>query len=481
MIGNCPKLHRKLPAYLPSQVKLAIRRYPRVAYSVMSLPYLLDHNIEDCNKMIPRSMVDLTSRTTLRIKSLSDLTCLADGFEQFPGALNHLILSQCTGLTSLWHKGKEELHRLVSLERLCIESCPKLVSFPETCLWSTLTRLWLRDFPLLKDLPCCIMRHGELTGCFLDLESKHALYSHAFQEGEFRVRLSSLPEGLIQVGNDTIASHLEHLEIIGFQSLARFPQGRLPTNLKMLKILDCLELEPFSDEMLPDNASLEYFDIWNSSTLINLPDSLNNLSCLTELKLSSCWDLKYFPETGLSLPNLRSLDIISCVSLKSLPNQMQNLTYLQYFTVCNCPSMCFLRRGLPPNLLLLEIWDCKDLKEPVSNWNLHTLTSLEDLRIAGGEEMVSFPDEDCLFPTTLVSIYITKLHNLEFLSKELRNLFCLKSINCPKLRYLEGSPATLGRLCIRNCSRLEDKCSREKGKYWPMIAPIPCVEINPTD
>ncbi|XP_039030974.1 putative disease resistance RPP13-like protein 1 [Hibiscus syriacus] len=496
MIDNCPKLHRELPGYLPSLVKLAIKGCPHVAYSVSSLPSLIDLSIEDCNKMIPRSMVNLPSLTTLRIKSLSDLTCLADGFEQFPRALKHLILSQCTGLTSLWRKGKEELHRLASLERLCIESCPKLVSFPETGLWLTLRCLWLRGFPLLKDLPCWIMRHGELTGCLLeDLEIEACPLLICFPRGRLPptlkrlriqdcVRLSSLPEGLMQASNDAIVSCLEHLEIIGCHSLARFPEGRFPTSLKMLKILDCSELEPFSDEMLPDNASLEYIDIWKCYTLINLPDSLNNLSCLMELKLSSCRDLKYFPETGLSLPNLRSLDIISCVSLKSLPNQMLNLTSLRYLTVCNCPIVCFPRGVLPPNLLSLEIWDCKDLKEPVSSWNLHTLTSLEDLRIAGVQEMVSFPDEDCLLPTTLVSIYITKLHNLESLSKELRNLSSLEElevVNCPKLRYLEGLPATLGRLCIRNCSRLKGKCSIKKGEYWPMIAPIPCVEIDPTD
>ncbi|KAK9002064.1 hypothetical protein V6N11_024753 [Hibiscus sabdariffa] len=451
MIDNCPKLHRKLPEYLPSLVKLAIKGCPNVAYSVMSLPSLLDLSIEDCNKLVPRSMVGLTSLTTLRIKSLLDLTCLPSGFEQFPGALEHLILSQCTGLTSLWQKGKEELCCLASLERLNVESCPKLVSFPETGLWSVLRHLRLRDFPLLKDLPCWIMMHSELTGCLLeDLEIEKCPSLTCFPRGRLPptlkmlkildcARLSSLPEGLMQADKDRNASRLEHLEIIGCPSLARFPEGRLPTSLKMFKIFDCLELEPFSDEMLPVNASLEFIDIWKCYTLKWLPDSLNNLSCLMELKLSNCQDLKYFPETGLSLPNLRSLVINSCVSLKSLPNQMLNLTSLRYLTVCDCPIVCLPRGGLPPNLLSLEIWDCKDLKEPISNWNLHTLTSLGDLRIAGGQEMVSFPDETCLLPTTLFSIYIGELHNLESLSKGLLNLPLLEElevVDCPRLRRI---------------------------------------------
>ncbi|PPD75025.1 hypothetical protein GOBAR_DD28052 [Gossypium barbadense] len=382
MIHNCPKLYQKLPRYLPSLVKLNIKGCPNMAYSVMSLPSLLDLSIEDCNKMVPRSMVDLTSLTTLRIKRVPDLTCLPNVFEQFPGALKHLILSNCIGLTALWQKGNEqelepnELHCLASLEHLRIESCSELVSFPEIGFCPKLKRLQLRDFPWLKNLPCWIMKQGELTDCLI-----------------------------------------EDLEIEECPSLTSFPRGILPPTLKRLKIQDCI-------------------------CLCSLPDGLMQAD---NNKNTFC---------------LENLEIISCPSLVRFPHG-----------------------GLPPNLLSLEIWDCEQLKEPISNWKLHTLTSLKDLSIVGGPDLVSFPDEKCLLPTTLVSIYIAKLNNLESLSIGLLNLPSLEElevVDCPKLRSLprEGLPTTLGRLRIRNCSLLKDQCSREKGEYWPLIASVPCVEIQ---
>ncbi|XVF22902.1 hypothetical protein REPUB_Repub12eG0210700 [Reevesia pubescens] len=529
MIHNCPELYEKLPRYLPNLVKLIIKGCPNVAYSVMSLPSLLELHIEDCNKMVSRCMVDLTSLTTLRIRSLSDLSCLPDGFEPFPGALKHLFLSNCTGLASLWQKGTEfenvvlnehakingcsqsfsltgngtglvpnGLHCLMSLECLHIEACSKLVSFSETGFLSTLRILRLRDCPLLKNLPSWIMRHCEFTGCLLeDLEIEECPSLTCFPGGSLPptlkrlkiqgcIALSSLPEGLMQADNNKNTSYLENLEIIGCPSLICFPEGKLPTSLKMLKIWDCLWLKPLSDRMLPDNASLEYIGIWNRSTPIRFPQSLHNLTCLVELNISNCQDLKYFPEIGLPLPNLRTLDISTCVNLKSLPHQMLNLTSLQYLTICDCPCLVsFPRGGLPPNLLSLEIWDCKELKEPVSKWNLHALTSLRDFSIAGGPEMVSFPDEKFALPATLISIYIARLNNLESFTglQNLSSLEELEVVDCPKLQRLprEGLPATLGRLCIRNCPLLKDQCSREKGEYWPMIASIPCLEIKPTE
>ncbi|KHG24702.1 hypothetical protein F383_04462 [Gossypium arboreum] len=332
------------------------------------------------------------------------------------------------------------------IEDLEIEECPSLTSFPRGRLPSTLKRLKIQD---------CIC-------------------------------LCSLPDGLMQADNNKNTFCLENLQIISCPSLVRFPHGRLPTSLKMLKIWECLQLEPLSDRILPNNASLEYIDIWNCPTLINLPDSLNNLKCLMELIISNCQYLKYFPEIDLFLPNLRTLNISNCANLKSLPHQILNLTSLLYLTICDCPCIVsFPKGGLPPNLLSLEIWDCEQLKEPISNWNLHTSTSIKDLSIVGGPNLVSFPDEKCLLPTTLVSIYVAKLNNLESLSIGLLNLPSLEElevVDCPKLRSLprEGLPTTLGRLCIRNCSLLKDQCSREKGEYWPLIASIPCVEIQST-
>ncbi|KAK8639822.1 hypothetical protein V6N13_138189 [Hibiscus sabdariffa] len=523
MIHNCPKLQH-LPRFLPSLLNLTVKGCPNMADSVMSFPSLQELNIEDCNKMVPMRMVDLTSLTTLRVRNLPDLTCLPDGFEQLSGALQHLFISNCTGLTSLWQKvtecedvvsvepvkingsspssslaGNEKnqvhyrTHFPVSLEQLHIESCPKLVSFSETSFLSRLRHLKLRDCLVLKKLPIwvmsvCLLEDFEIEECPLLEHFPRESLPPKLKRLKIQgcINLCSLSEGLMQADNNEYKSYLEKLEIIGCPSLENFPEGKLPTTLKVLKIWDCLKLEPLSDRIFPNNSSLEYIDIWKFSTLVRFPESLYKLMSLVELNINDCQHLKCFPEIGLPLPNLSTLNICNCVELKSLPDQMSNLTSLKHLTTCDCPSLSFPRGGLPRNLLSLEIWYCKELTKPDSLWNLHTLISLQDFSIAGGPEIVSFPDEKFLLPTTLVSIYIAKLQNLESLTKGLQNLPSLEELevaDCPKLRRLpgEGLPATLGRLCIRNCPLLENPCSRNKGEYWPLIAHIPCVEIEASD
>lgn len=524
VIHNCPDLNQKLPGYLPSLAKLIVKGCPKLADSVMSLPSLHELNIEDCNNMVPVSLVGVTSLVTVRIRGLQYLKCLPDGFQQFPGAPKHLLISNCSGLTSLRQKVTEcenvasiehvkvngsspplslaengknlvpkSQHFLKFLERLHIESCPELVSFSETGFSSTLRHLRLRDCPVLENLPIWIM--SQFTSCLLeDLEIEKCPSLTRFPSGRLpptlkwlKLRdcknLCSLPEGLMHADNNKYASYLEHLEIIGCPSLKNFPEGKLPTSLKVLRIWDCLQLKPLLDRMLPNNASLESIDISKYSNLESLPESLQNLMCLVELNISCCEDLECFPEVGLPLPNLRTLNISNCGKLKSLPDQMIYLASLQYLTICDCPCLLsFPRGGLPPNLLSLEIWYCKELKDPISKWKLHTLTSLRDFSIAGGPDMISFPHE-CLLPPTLVSIYIASLNNLESVTASLQNLLSLEELEvagCPKLKKLprEGLPATLGRLCIRKCSLLENRCSRDEGEYWPLIAHIPCVEIG---
>ncbi|GLT39632.1 hypothetical protein SLA2020_138140 [Shorea laevis] len=163
---------------------------------------------------------------------------------------------------------------------------------------------------------------------------------------------------------------------------------------------------------------------------------------------------------------------------------MQNLAALQYLTICDCPSLVtFPKGGLPPQILLLKVWDCINLKEPMSEWSLDSLTFLKKLSIGSAPDIASFPDENCLLPMSLTFVSIARLNNLVSLSSGLQNLTSLEElevVDCPKLRHLprEGLLATLGRLCIRNCKHLKRQCLKKKGAYSPRIAHIPHVEIE---
>ncbi|GLT39629.1 hypothetical protein SLA2020_138110 [Shorea laevis] len=452
------------------------------------------------------------------------------------GALQILEVLNCTELTSLWQKGSGLKHiasvehlklkgcsKIVSLvvngqglpcsledrepmncgnlekpslKSLQIESCPKLLSFPETGCLSTLRQIKLKDCAALITLPdWTAMLNCRTTDYLLqDLKIEECPSLTSFPGGILPTRLQrlkirgcrdlqSLLEGIMQNDNITKMSHLESLEIVDCPSLTCFPEGILQFNLKKLKISDCSKLEPLSEQLLHNNASLEYIGMWNYATLEYLPECLHCLAHLTELTISSCPALISLPETGLPT-TLKTLEIYNCVNLKSMPERMQNLASLQYLTVCDCPSLVtFSKGGLPPQLLLLGVWDCINLKEPMSEWNLDSLTFLKGLIIGGAPDIASFPDENCLLPMGLTLIFIARLDNLVSLSVGLQNLTSLEElevVDCPKLRHLprEGLPATLGRLCIRNCRHLKRKCLKKKGTYSPRIAHIPHVEIE---
>lgn len=543
VVENCPKLCGKLPSRLSSLAKLVIKRCPKLEGSSMSFPSLSELTMEDCNQELPGSILGLTSLTTLKTKSMLELQHLRNGVVPFSGALRVLKISNCFGLTSLWRKGDilpniaslerlnikgcsefvslaetepglsnnlEDLrmfnpdnfwshpgrmHGITSLKHLQIESCPNLVSFPETTgFLPMLKHLQLKDCRALTSLPSGIMM---LDFPLEELEIEDCPSLTCFPSGRLPTSLKqlrigycrdlmALPEGLMQIDNSTSnISHLEILEIINCPSLITFPEGKLPTSLKILKIWDCLQLKPVSDKLLLENASLEFITIYKCLTMTSLLECLNNLSHLTDLNLSWCHDLNYFPETGFHLPNLRKFDITNCISLKSLPDQMLSLTSLQFLTICECPGLVsFPDGGLPPNLLVLEIWNCENLK-PMSEWNLYTLASLRELNIAGAPDVVSFPDENCPLPMTLVSIYIGELHNLKSLSMGLHNLTLLEELEiakCHKLQCLpkECLPEKLGRLCIRDCKLLKQLRFKDKGGR-PVIADIPHLEIEVMD
>ncbi|KAJ9174562.1 hypothetical protein P3X46_013197 [Hevea brasiliensis] len=544
---NCPKLTGKLPKRLCSLAKLTICNCPILENSLISLPSLHELKLEECSQVVLKHMVDNTSLTTLTIRSMADISCLQDIFVQSLVALKVLVISNCTKLTFLWNQitglekvfgleriiikdcpqlvsltenandmlyscanmelsvcNKEEqlpcrMHGLQSLKDLHVESCPKLASFPEAGVLSSLRCLVLKNCEALMSLPDGMMRFSCRTNmCLLEeLEIEECPSLECFPEGELPMtlkvlkircctKLQSLPEGLISRNN---MSHLEHLEIISCPSLTSSPSGKLPFQLKTLKISDCSQLEPLPKRMLHDNTSIEYNNIWSCTILKSLPECLNSLSCLTELSINYCSGLRSFPEVGLSLPDLKTLNIYDCFNLKTLPGEMRSLMSLQELAVCNCPSLVSFPQGdLLPNLTSLEIWDCGNIELSMSEWNFQSLTHLRDLSIAGGcfKNTASFPNEKFLLPPSLMSIYIGGLPNLESLSMQLQSLTSIEEleiVDCPKLQSLpsEGMPPTLGRFSIRDCPLLKQQCFPKKGICWRLIVHIPCMEMDGED
>ncbi|KAJ9685409.1 hypothetical protein PVL29_017444 [Vitis rotundifolia] len=510
-IRYCQKLRKQLPNCLTSQVELDISCSPNLGFASSRFASLGEVSLEACDERVRISEVISGVVGGLHaVMRWSDWLVLLEE-QRLPCNLKMLGIDDDANLENLLEIRR--LQTLTCLEQLEIRRCPKLESFPETGLPPMLRSLKVIGCENLKCLPhnynscaleflditsCPSLRSGRLvvsdckglkflahnySSCALEsLEITYCSSLRCFPNGELPTtlksvwiedceNLESLPEGMMH-HNSTCC--LEILEIKYCQSLKSFPTRGLPSTLKKLKIWECPNLESMSENMCPNNSALGYLSLKDYPNLKILPECLHSLE---RLRIIDCDGLECFPARGLS--TLTSLRIEGCNNLKSLPHQMRDLKSLRELTIGFCPGVeSFPEDGLPPNLISLGISSCENLKKPISAF--HTLTSLLSLIIRDVfPDMVSFPDEECLFPISLTSLTITKMESLAYLS--LQNLISLQAldvIDCPNLRSLGSMPATLEQLTICNCPILLERYSKEKGEYWPNIAHIPCIEID---
>ncbi|GLT95461.1 hypothetical protein SLE2022_131420 [Rubroshorea leprosula] len=405
----------KLPKELPSLKGLLIGRCPQLTYSPVSLPSLQNLSIKECSEVVLRSIVDLTSLTDLEIFKISSLAFLPKKFLESMVALEVIRIDSCEELTCLWEEGAN-IANLAHLRQLSIHSCPLLTSVT--------------------------------------------------------VELKSLVE----------------LSIWDCRNFKLFLSGQLPATLKNLKIMRCENLESLPEGLMDDNngdnmLQLEALWLWGIATQNLFPsgllplDHMSSLSALTHLEIIDVEGLESFPESGLAMPNLKILSISYCKNLRSLPNRMHNLTSLQLLRISQCQRIESIPElGLLTSLTTLVIV-CENLKQPIKEWGLHRLTSLESFHIG----WICPPGD--LLPTSLINFGIRQVKNLKSLSKELlQNLNSLQELfigDCSELQFLpkEGLPSSLGRLCIRKCPRLAQRL-KEKQDDRRLIAHIPCVDID---
>ncbi|KAH9783598.1 hypothetical protein KPL71_009373 [Citrus sinensis] len=203
---------------------------------------------------------------------------------------------------------------------------------------------------------------------------------------------------------------------------------------------------------------------------------------LRELSILSCSKLKALVWLLLlkeGCTNLSELILSRCRYLTALPNSMYNLSSLQRLEIRDCPRIASIPEevGFPPNVRTLQI-EGPNICKLFFDLGFHNLTSVRELFIAGGwEDEESFQQ----LPASLVKLYIREfpLGYLSF-ARNLTSLERLELRKCTILKSLPGNglPPSLVFLSIYLCPYLEERCKKDEGEYWHLVADIPFVQLN---
>ncbi|KAL6326858.1 hypothetical protein AAG906_012133 [Vitis piasezkii] len=307
-----------------------------------NLQYLEIRKCDNLEKL-PHGLYSYASLTELIIVDCAKLVSFPD--KGFPLMLRRLTISDCKSLSSLPDSSNCS-NMVCVLEYLNIYKCP-LICFPIGQLPTTLKELHISICENLKSLPEDIefsaLEHVKIWRCssFIGLPKgklpptlkKLTIYGCE--------KLESLPEGIMHHhSNNTTNCGLQFLDISECSSLTSFPRGRFLSTLKSIRIYDCAQLQPISEEMFHrNNNALEVLSIWGYPNLKTIPDCLYNLK---DLKIRECENLDF--------ENLESLAFLS----------LQRLTSLKMLDISGCPKLqSFLpREGLSETLSELFIEDC---------------------------------------------------------------------------------------------------------------------------
>ncbi|XP_054777352.1 disease resistance protein RUN1-like isoform X2 [Prosopis cineraria] len=241
-------------------------------------------------------------------------------------------------------------------------------------------------------------------------------------------------------------------------------------SLSKLVVLDvggCVKLTGFPHEInlpcltdidLSHCKSLDYFphivgkmdaltDVWAEDTAIKeLPPSIGNLAGLESLNLSFCQSLRQLPNSLFTLQNLNWLDLggIQPDSRKSLKKLMQ-----ENQPIISCTNVQF---------LILE--NCCLLDEDI-HLTLNLFRNLIELNLSGND-FVSLPE--CL--------------------KECRKLLKLDMNNCKRLRDIPELPSNLLYIQAENCISLTAESlghlwSQAKKEFFGMRIILPATPTFP--
>ncbi|KAH0747623.1 hypothetical protein KY285_009280 [Solanum tuberosum] len=400
------------------------------------------------------------------------------GIGEFP-TLERLLIKNCPEVSL------ETPIQLSSLERFEVSGCPKVgVVFDDAQLFRSqlegmkqIVELYIRDCNSVTSLPFSILptplKRIEISGCRkLKLEAP---------VGEMFLEYLVLKEcDCIDVISPELLPTARDLTIHDCHNLIRF---LIPTATESLTIWNCENIEKLS--VACGGTLMTSLNILECKKLKWLPEHMQELlPSLKKLYLSDCPEIESFPEGGLPF-NLQLLFINNCKKLVNGRKEwrLQRLPYLTELWISHDGSDEEIVGGenweLPSSIQTLTIWNLKTL----SSQHLKSLTSLQHLRIANLPQIQSMLEQGQFSHlTSLQSLHIMNFHNLQSLSESAlpSSLSELEISHCPNLQSLpvKGMPSSLSKLHICKCPLLSPLLEFDKGEYWPEIAHIPTIQID---
>ncbi|MCH85293.1 LRR and NB-ARC domain disease resistance protein, partial [Trifolium medium] len=255
------------------------------------------------------------------------------------------------------------------------------------------------------------------------------------------------------------STFLHKLDLDGIPSLTSFPADGLPTSLKSLVIVDCVNLEFLPPKTWSNYTSLVTLELQNScdGLVSHWMVSLHSKNFPLTIALIS------LPQRMETLTTLQSLYIYDCDALGSLPG-LDTLTSLKRLSL-DSPQELMLSFSeghcLPSNLQSIVIESMRITMPPMTEWGLQRLNALSRLTIGGDDDMVNTLLKEPLLPISLVHLSISNLSATKSLEGNgLRHLSSLETLSfsdCSELESLSKDmfPSTLKSLSFGDCSALE--------------------------
>ncbi|PRQ38313.1 putative P-loop containing nucleoside triphosphate hydrolase, leucine-rich repeat domain, L [Rosa chinensis] len=315
VIDSCPKITSIPVQYCTSLQLLEIRRCPKITF-------------------IPAQYC--TSLQDLDILSCPKIMSIPIPSEGLPN-LRGLQLWQCPELSGL----PSGLGCCPSLIDLSITECPKVTSIPINSLSTNLRSLCVdnpESLPILYD-GFTSLRRLEIEGC------QSTQIDHPILVSLEELRIRRCPNLETVPSFDKLTS-LRELWISDCSRLTCLPSGLAMASPHVFTRLKQLTLGRFWNELdsfpaLQVLPQLETLTIFGWPKLKSLPEQVQHMTSLTELRIDSFEGVEAIPEWLGNLASLHSLYIFRCKNLMYLPSvqAMQRLTKLDWLRIYNCPLL----------------------------------------------------------------------------------------------------------------------------------------------